>query len=804
MNLQLTFTVPGQPSKTVRLVGPRMVIGTLLSNQIVVRSAGIEPIHAMFEESENGSWSLIDLYSTSGVKLNGVKIDVDTPVKVGDKVQLADIEFSIEEASEVAPVFVNATGIQDVEDDLGVKIEDPQTGGFFSISTQKLTSQMSEFNQTNLPESKVEDEEEEEEVKSFSKPISAKKTKYQEEDEEEKNSESEQRKTAVVVPPSSSKSSGSHGSSPRSTQVQSGEHRKERRHDHVLFSPRHAKPSGEVLEVVAYWGHTILDEDLFHPSIPGNEKVTIGDSTKAHFIAAGDRNDPVIPFARFSSSGGFKINVLPGMTARLRRANVIDKVTKPGAYSLARKDIAHVTYGPVSYFLMFVNPPEITIPRRGAVDPILKMISFFTFVLYICLVGVALTTAPNEDDKDKDDIWSLINTPTKEEKEVQIVQKQERPKEVKKVEEVKKEEPKKTPPPPKPKPVKPVTPKEEPKPKPKQVEKPKPQVPATESLAKKDQTPNTKKDNLPPSPKPDPVKPQPKSPSKAPGTEGMASTGAKNPDFKKPGPPTKFAGNKSGGDVGSGMGQQGGARKGKGPVSVMGVEGANNNKASGVNLSKLGLGAGKILNQAGAGAVHTNFKSSAGGAGGGMGSASKTYGLGGVGNSSSLGLAGTGSAINNFGSGSGGYGSGQGGSGGLGGAGLGRGTGSGGGGAGGGFGSGGHGRAEISIPESGPVVDGGLTRQEILAVIRSNLNQIRHCYEQLLQRSPKAAGKVTVDFVVGAAGNVQTVGIDSGGTTISDSVLRGCITGKIKRWKFPRPRGASQVNVNYPFVFTPL
>lgn len=39
-----------------------------------------------------------------------------------------------------------------------------------------------------------------------------------------------------------------------------------------------------------------------------------------------------------------------------------------------------------------------------------------------------------------------------------------------------------------------------------------------------------------------------------------------------------------------------------------------------------------------------------------------------------------------------------------------------------------------------------------MAVIRANLNQIRHCYEQLLQRSPNAAGKIAVNFQIGLGG----------------------------------------------------
>ena len=177
-----------------------------------------------------------------------------------------------------------------------------------------------------------------------------------------------------------------------------------------------------------------------------------------------------------------------------------------------------------------------------------------------------------------------------------------------------------------------------------------------------------------------------------------------------------------------------------------------------------------------------------------MGSGAKTYGLGGAGGGKSLGLAGAGGAVNNFGSGSGGLLGGQGGLGGAGGAGGGKGA---------GFGGGsGHGRANVEVPPGDPVVSGGLSAQEILQVVRANLNQIRHCYEQLLQRSPSASGKLAVNWTINAQGSVTSVRV--GESTISDSQMKGCVTGRIQRWKFPDPRGGQTVEVSYPFTFNPI
>lgn len=715
-NLQLKFSVAGQGSQTVSLKNPPLIIGTLLSNQVVLRAAGVEPIHALIEEDESRV-TVTDLGSVSGVFLNGKKIEVQSPIRAGDKIQIGSVVIEIEEAPSIPMPVASDASLP--------KPPGPVAPAMVTPSRQVTI--------------------EKEAKPTFAAPA-----------ERTDRSNDVVKKTVT--------------SSERSES--SDERRKEKKD--LLFSPRKARPSGDVLEVVAYWDDTVLDVDLFHPSFKNYNRVTIGDPTKAHFIAAGDADISSHVLATVEA-GNYKIRLLEGMEARMRKGGQVESASGPSSHRMGPRDIAHIKYGSVRYFLLFVRPPTIDMPRSGVRDPVMSMLTFVAALFYLAVIPALWLATPRDIEKEKDDIWALVQTPKKEEKP----KPQPVPKPVVKIEEVKKEPPVKRPPPPEPKPVKAAKPIEVDKPKQtKPVEAPK-----EEKQPEKDATANLKTQEK------QPVKPATPQQSKA---SGMASTDSTKPDFKKAGAASTNPDPKSGGAKGSGNNQMGGARKGKESASNMGVEGPKNNQASGVNLSKLGLGVGKILNQTGPGAINTPFKNSAGGAGGGSGSAGRTYGFGGLGNSASLGLAGSGGAVNNFGSGSGGFGGGQGGTGGLGGAGIGK-----------GFGDGdGRGRANVSVPASGPEASAGLTRQEILAVIQANLNQIRHCYEQLLQRSPNASGKVAVNFQIGATGDVTTVSIKE--STISDSIMRGCVTGRIQRWQFPKPRGTSSVDVSYPFVFTPL
>lgn len=736
MNLELRFNIPGQSPQVVPMSRTRMVVGTLLSSHVVVRAVNVDPIHAVFERGENDQWIVTDLGSMAGVKVNGAKIDVETVVKAGDVVEFGGVAMTIAEQAEIA-------------------VPPPPPGA--------MAGRGATVPAVPVPQ------------QPSTKPATP---------------------TIAVSAPAATPAPAQEAQQPTRTVRQDRAPAAQRRAEDTprtlaprLFVAREARPSGDVLEAVAFWQDTVLDLDHFHPSIKGYEKVTIGDPTKAHFIATGPEDFARQTLARVSGDG-YSLELREGMEARIRRGGKVETATR-GSVSLGRRDIAFVKYGAVRYFLMFVTPPTLDLPRMGPRDPFFMMLSTFAMVLYMMVIPALWMSDPPKKEKDEQAIWDLVHTP---EKQIEPP-KQEKPK-VKLAEVKTPPPPKKEPPKPKAQPVKPVKPvaqaKPTPAPTPPPPTKPQPKVAskAVENLSK-----TVAKDNKADGKDPGPTdkKPGPK------GNDGMPSTGSKTPDFKLAGPKTNAPLGKAGGVVGSGMGQIGGQIKGTGKASYQGVEDAKNNMASGVNLSKLGAGVGKISSLTGAGAIHTNFQSSAGGLGGGMGSGSRTTGLGGVGTGRSMGLAGTGSGVNNFGSGSGGFGSGQGGSGGLGGAGLGKGYGGGGG---EGGGQGGHGRANVQLPPQDPVMSGGLTTAEIMAVIRAHLNEIRHCYEQTLQRAPNTTGNMRVVFVINTAGRVSSANVTN--TSISDAMMQGCVTGAVERWKFPIPRGGQDVTVTYPFGFTPL
>jgi hypothetical protein len=155
---------------------------------------------------------------------------------------------------------------------------------------------------------------------------------------------------------------------------------------------------------------------------------------------------------------------------------------------------------------------------------------------------------------------------------------------------------------------------------------------------------------------------------------------------------------------------------------------------------------------------------------GGLGS--RGSGLGGGGNAEGLGGLGT----KGVGSGASGYGSG-----------------------GGNLGT--KGEGGIGRIGGDPIILGALDRSLIDEVIKRHMNQIRYCYQRELTRDPALAGKIVVRFTIAGDGSVSASSIKE--TTMNNSAVETCVTGRFMRMQFPEPRGGGVVIVSYPFLFSP-
>lgn len=95
--------------------------------------------------------------------------------------------------------------------------------------------------------------------------------------------------------------------------------------------------------------------------------------------------------------------------------------------------------------------------------------------------------------------------------------------------------------------------------------------------------------------------------------------------------------------------------------------------------------------------------------------------------------------------------------------------------------------------------EGTLDKGEIRKVVRAHIDDIRVCYNKVLETDPEARAKLVVDFTIGSDGAVTRSSI---GSLEGSAELGSCVSAAVKTWKFPAPSGG-EVAVSYPFVMEP-
>lgn len=108
------------------------------------------------------------------------------------------------------------------------------------------------------------------------------------------------------------------------------------------------------------------------------------------------------------------------------------------------------------------------------------------------------------------------------------------------------------------------------------------------------------------------------------------------------------------------------------------------------------------------------------------------------------------------------------------------------------------GTSAVSLPmDDEATVEGGLDRDQIIAVINRNKGQIIYCYEKGLQAQPSIGGRVAVSFVIGASGKITTARVAE--SSLGSQMVESCMLARMKTWQFPHPVGHVNVDVLYPF-----
>ena len=106
---------------------------------------------------------------------------------------------------------------------------------------------------------------------------------------------------------------------------------------------------------------------------------------------------------------------------------------------------------------------------------------------------------------------------------------------------------------------------------------------------------------------------------------------------------------------------------------------------------------------------------------------------------------------------------------------------------------------KVSADGGHMVVMGALDRSVIDEYVRKNLAKIIDCYAEELNNAPKLSGRIVINFIISATGNVSSSKVQR--TTVGNATVESCVADQIKQIVFPEPRGGGIVIVNYPFSF---
>lgn len=96
-------------------------------------------------------------------------------------------------------------------------------------------------------------------------------------------------------------------------------------------------------------------------------------------------------------------------------------------------------------------------------------------------------------------------------------------------------------------------------------------------------------------------------------------------------------------------------------------------------------------------------------------------------------------------------------------------------------------------------IKGILDKEHIRSVVRTNLGEVRRCYNAGLSRDPTLKGRVVVRFTISSEGRVQKAVVTE--TDIPDPTMLACLLSVAEEFVFPEPDGGGNVVVTYPFVF---
>jgi hypothetical protein len=114
------------------------------------------------------------------------------------------------------------------------------------------------------------------------------------------------------------------------------------------------------------------------------------------------------------------------------------------------------------------------------------------------------------------------------------------------------------------------------------------------------------------------------------------------------------------------------------------------------------------------------------------------------------------------------------------------------------LGSGKERQVTVGLETGNPDAEGGLTREQVMRVVRAHTAAIKYCFDKELQRAPQLHGKVELAWVVRANGSVDRARVAK--SALDNAAVEGCMIRTLKSWQFPKA-DADTIIQSFPFIF---
>jgi hypothetical protein len=114
------------------------------------------------------------------------------------------------------------------------------------------------------------------------------------------------------------------------------------------------------------------------------------------------------------------------------------------------------------------------------------------------------------------------------------------------------------------------------------------------------------------------------------------------------------------------------------------------------------------------------------------------------------------------------------------------------------LGSGHEKQVSAGVETGSPDAEGGLSKDQVMRVVRSHAAAIKYCFDKEFQRNPHLNGRIDLFWVIHPNGSVDRIKVAK--SAMNNDAVEGCMLRTVKGWQFPKA-DADTIVQSFPFFF---